>query len=91
MIIHCPGSLNRCLPHAVAQNLCHSRCRGFFNYLLMAALQGTIALKQMDIIAKSIAENLDFDMARVFDEFFQQHHIIAKSIFGFALARCKFR
>src|SRR6476660_9758945 len=40
----------------------HSRCWRFLDHLLMASLQGAIALKQMNEVAKSVSKNLNFDM-----------------------------
>ena len=49
-----------------------------FDHLLVAALGRTVALEQMDRIAVVVAEDLDFDMARVFKIFFNQQRVVAK-------------
>jgi hypothetical protein len=38
---------------------------GFFQHLLVAALQRAVALAQMDGVALAVAEDLDLDVARV--------------------------
>ena len=61
------------------------RGRGaFLEDLLMAALQRTIAFAEMDRMALAIAENLNFDMARIVEKFFEIDGIIAKGRLGFA-------
>ena len=47
--------------------------------LLMAALHRAIALKQVDAFAELIAEDLNFNMARPDDVFFDQHMVVAKT------------
>src|SRR5579863_3001433 len=60
------------------------RGRGaFLKNLLMAALQRTIALAEMDRMALAIAQNLNFDMARIVEEFFEVDCVVAESRFGF--------
>jgi hypothetical protein len=48
---------------------------------LVAALDGAIALAQMDDAALVVAQNLDFDVVRVLDEFFDVNAGIAKGLF----------
>ena len=56
---------DRGLAHASAQ-IVRERGRGsLFDDLLVAALDGTIALEQVDQLAVQITENLEFDVARV--------------------------
>src|SRR5208283_5376644 len=56
--------------------------RTFFPNLLMPALQRAIAFAEMNGLAVSIAQNLDFDMTRLFQKFFQINRIIAKACLG---------
>src|SRR5260370_37953005 len=42
-----------------------SRCWRFFNDLLVAALEGTISLKEMHAVAVSIGKHLDFNVPRI--------------------------
>ena len=64
------------------------RRRGFFQHLLVAALQRTIAFAQMDGAAMAIAEHLEFDVARLGKILLDINGIVAKGGlgFGFGLA-----
>src|SRR5690606_6113548 len=48
------------------------------HHLLVAALDGAVALKKMDHIAMAIAEDLDLHVARTADEFFEINLVIAE-------------
>ena len=64
----------------------HARCWRFLDYLLVAALQRAVALEQMHDIAVSVAEHLNFDVARRENIFLDQHAVVAKSRCGLAPA-----
>ena len=49
------------------------RRRGFFDELLVAALDAAFAFAQMDDSAMRVPEHLKFDVARTFDEFLEIH------------------
>ena len=89
----CPNIPNRfgrcdgCGPHGLSHRLRHIRRRCFLDHLLMPPLQGAIALEQMHRITMGISENLNFDMARLGEEFLYQYTIIAKGRLSFALRR----
>ncbi len=51
----------------------------------MAALDGTVALVQMEDVAVFVTEELDFDMFGAADEFFEKDSRIAESAIGFTL------
>ena len=53
--------------------------RGLFDQFLVSSLQRTVTLAQMHDISVLIGQNLYFDMARVFDEFFHIHRTVTKS------------
>ena len=44
---------------------------GLFDQLLAAALDGAVALAEIDVVAVFIADDLDFDVARVHDHLFE--------------------
>ena len=48
------------------------------DHLLVVALDGALALEQMDEVAVSVAEQLHFEMTRPFDEAFEQHAVVAE-------------
>ena len=52
---------------------------------LMPALNRAVALAEMDGVALAVAQHLDFDVARLFQIFFQIDGVIAER--GFRLAR----
>jgi len=51
----------------------------FFDHLLVPALDRTFAFAQIEDGAMLVAQHLDLDMARLLDEFFDEHPIIAKA------------
>ena len=59
------------------------RSRSRFDDFLMTALDGAVPFKEMDDIAVFVAHDLDFDVFRIDDAFFQINFIVAKSQFGF--------
>src|SRR5260370_34716465 len=70
--------------HAIANFRCYCRRRALFNDLLVAALDGAVALKQMHHVALMVAEDLNFDMARALDIFLNQQRAVSKSPLRFA-------
>src|SRR3546814_7882770 len=53
----------------------------------MTALNGAIPFRKMAHLPVLVADNLYFDMARVFHEFFKVYAIVAKSSAGFLTGR----
>ena len=64
----------------------HARGGGFFQHLLVAALDGAVALEEVDRTAQAVAEHLDLDVARARDVALYQHMVITKAGLGLALA-----
>src|SRR5215467_2890932 len=58
--------------HALAEFGSDGRGGAFLNNLLMAPLNRTIALEQVQQVAMTIAEDLNLDVPRAFDVFFEQ-------------------
>src|SRR3984893_6374153 len=58
---------------------------------LITALDRTISLKEMCIIAVGIGEHLDFDVPRMRQIFFDQKGFIAKAVFRLPAASCQSR
>jgi len=58
--------------------------RGFLDHLLVAALNRTIALAQMDRLPLAIGQYLDFDVARPLQVFLHVHRAVAKCRLGLA-------
>ncbi len=62
--------------------------RGFLDDFLMAALNRTFALAQVDRRAMGIGEHLKLDVARILQIFLEQHGVVAKRRLRFALCGC---
>src|SRR5581483_4222442 len=74
------------LAHFVAQlaeTMLDERRRRFLDDLLVAALNGTIALAQVNNLPLVVAENLKFDVVGVFDVFLDINPGIAEGFLGF--------
>ena len=57
---------------------------GFFDEFLVAPLDGAVSLAEVKDFAFAVAEDLDFDVVGVFDEFFDVDVGVAEALFGFA-------
>ena len=55
----------------------------------MAALDGALALVQVNHIAVAVTDQLDFNMTRFFNKLFNEHAVIAKAVAGFVSATGK--
>ena len=60
-------------------------CGCFFDYFLVAALHGAVALAQINGVAVLVGQHLHFHVARALQEAFHIHHRIAEGGFGFGL------
>ena len=60
---------------------------GLLEDLLMAPLQGAVALAEMDRIALTVAENLDLDVARLGEIFLHVDLVVAEGGLGFGARR----
>src|ERR1035437_4253209 len=52
----------------------------FFNHLLVAALDGAFALIEVDHVAKTVTNQLDFDVTRFFNKLFDEYAVITKAV-----------
>ena len=95
-VFHRPGGAiadrlrqpHRCRTHAVAHSLGKIGGGGFFDQLLVVALQRTIAVAQMQHGAVSVAQNLHFDVAGTGRIAFEEHRRIAEGALRFGPGRC---
>ena len=60
---------------------------GFFDHFLVTALDGAIALTEVDDVAAVIAQNLELDMVRVLDVLLDIDAGVAKGFFRFGARR----
>ena len=77
------GERDRLLAHLSPRRFIEQRRWGFLDHLLVAALDRALALAEIDDVAVLVAEHLDLDMARVDDEFLDEHPVVAEG--GFRL------
>ena len=78
VIADCFGERDRLLSHFLSCRLIEQRRWRFLDDFLVAALDRAFALPKMDHVAMLVAEYLDFDMARVDDEFLDEHAVVAE-------------
>ena len=72
------GQRHGLLAHLRAGDLVQQGRRGLLDHLLVATLDGTFALAQINHIAMLVAEHLNFDVAGIDDEFFDEDPVVAK-------------
>jgi hypothetical protein len=80
-----PRRLHRRAAHGGARRLGHAGRRSLLDDLLVAALQGAVALEQMHDIAVRVGKNLQLDVARRQNVFLDQHAGVAERALGLAL------
>ena len=78
VVIHGLGQRDRLLAHLAPRGLVEQRRRRFLDDLLVAALDRAFALAEIDHVAVLVAEHLDFDMAGIDDEFFDEDAVVAE-------------
>lgn len=71
--------------HLLAEFFGQYRGGGFFEEFLVASLDGTIAFAEVDDIAVLVAGDLDFDVSRLFDVFFDVEAAISEGGLSFLL------
>ena len=77
-IAHGPGRRDSRLAHSLAKDRRKQRGGGFFDNLLVAALDRALALEEMHEMSVLIAKNLEFDVAGGLDIFLEQQTVIAE-------------
>jgi hypothetical protein len=73
------------LAHAAAHLRINDGRRSFLKNFLMAALDGALALPQIDGVAMFVGQHLHFDVARIDDGFLDVDFVVAEGALGFAL------
>ena len=77
------GEFDGGLAHPFTQIVIEKGGGGFFKELLVAALDGAVALADVNNFTAFIAQDLEFDMVRFFDEFFEVDVGVAEGFFRF--------
>ena len=87
-VTSCARDTNRGVAHFFAQLGRDDWGRGFFDDLLVAALHGAFAFSKRDDAAVGVGEDLDFDVAGIFQIFFEIETRVAESVerFGGGIA-----
>src|SRR5262249_19200396 len=78
------GEPKCCINNATSQFVRNMGRRRFFENFLMPALDRAFALTQRYRVAFTVGEQLNFDMTRTRQVFFQEEAAVAKCSFGFA-------
>ena len=89
VIIDGLGQRDGLLTHFLAGRFVKQRAWRFLDDFLVAALDRAFTLEQIDAVAMFVAHHLNFDMARVENEFLYKNPVVAKGGFGFGLDRRK--
>ena len=76
---------HRLLAHLAARGLVEQRRRRLLDDLLVAALDRAFALAEIDHVAMLVAEHLDFDVAGIDDELFDEDAVVAERRLRFGL------
>src|SRR5512142_203486 len=82
-VIDCLGGRDRHVSHAPPELLVHERRRRLLDQLLMPSLERAIELAQVDDIAMRICQDLDLNVARIFEQLLQIDVPVAEGRFGF--------
>ena len=84
-----PWWLRRQLRPSLAEVIVYEWGRGF-DQLLVATLDGTVAFAEMDDVPLLVGEDLEFDVARVFDVFLDEYFAVPECLFGLAAGEYEF-
>ena len=87
-IVHRGSRLARGGAYRLALRGIEGRRRRFLDDLLVPPLQGAFTLEQRQQVAMTVADDLHLDVARVFDEFFDQQAVVAERRLGLAPGAC---
>ena len=79
-VTHRAHGRHACLAHATAQVRVQQRRRRFLDDLLVAALDGALALAEVDGVTVNVAEDLELDVARAGDQPFQVDVGVAEGV-----------
>ncbi len=89
VVAHGLGQRDGLLAHRLARLLVEQGRGRLLDHLLVAALDGALALTQVDDVAVLVAEHLDLDVARIDDELLDEHPIVAEARLGLRAGRAE--
>ena len=81
-VTHTLSELDGVAKNGLASLFGEMQGRRYFDNLLVPALDGAVALEEMDSVALSIGEDLDFDVTRTLEEALDEDGAIAKRRLG---------
>ena len=87
IVVHGLGQCDGLLAHLAAGSFIEQRAWGFLDDLLVAALDRAFTLAEIDHVAMLVAEHLNFDVARIDDELFNENAVVTER--GFCLRLCE--
>src|SRR5918995_510718 len=82
MVAGLAGEADGGVADGVAEVLVERRGRGFFDDLLVAALDRTLPLEEMEDIALLIPDHLHLHVARVFHQLLEKHRSVSEGSLG---------
>ncbi|MGY2936650.1 hypothetical protein ACVWZ6_006252 [Bradyrhizobium sp. GM6.1] len=85
VVIHRLGECDRLLAHLAAGGFVEQRRRRFLDDLLVAALDRAFALAEIDHVAVLVAEQLDLDMAGIYDKLLDEDPVVTERGLGLRL------
>ena len=88
-VANCLGQRCRLIAHGLAGGLIEERAGRFFDYLLVAALDRAFPLVEVDGIAVTITEHLNFDVTGLRHELLNENAIVAEGVCRLILGRLK--
>ena len=84
-VIHSLCQRDRLFAHRLARGFIEERARRLFHNFLVAPLDRAFPLSQIDPVAVAVAKHLNFDVAGLGHEFFDENPVIPKGICRFVL------
>ena len=74
-------------PHFMSCHFVHGGRRRFLNHLLVSPLHRALPFWQVDVVALLVTKNLELDVARVLNVFFDENPAVAERRNGFFLGK----
>src|SRR5690606_29023197 len=78
------GAFNSRIAHAFTQVVSNEWRRGFLYKFLVTTLNGAVTLRKVRYLAVLVADQLNFDVTRLFNELLQVDTVVAESSLGFS-------
>ena len=86
LVIDRLGQGHGLLAHGLAGGVADEGAGRLLDHLLMAALDRALALVQVQHVALAVANELDLDVTRLLDKFFNEHPVVAEAVAGLIAA-----